>query len=46
VFQEREEFEQKVALELSNRKVDETEEELEELCRLASASLGYGTIPS
>lgn len=36
VLQEREEFEQKVALELSNRKVDETEEELAELCRLAS----------
>jgi hypothetical protein len=36
VLQEREEFEQKVALEQSTHKVDETEEELEELCRLAT----------
>jgi DNA invertase Pin-like site-specific DNA recombinase len=36
VLQEREEFEQKIALEQSILKVDETEEELEELCRLAT----------
>jgi DNA invertase Pin-like site-specific DNA recombinase len=46
VLQEREEFEQKIALELSNRKVDETEEELEELCRLASDIPGLWNHPA
>jgi DNA invertase Pin-like site-specific DNA recombinase len=46
VLQEREEFEQKVALELSNRKVDETEEELEELYRLASDIPGLWNHPA
>jgi DNA invertase Pin-like site-specific DNA recombinase len=36
MLEEREEFEQKIALEQSVRKVNESEEELEELCRLAS----------
>jgi DNA invertase Pin-like site-specific DNA recombinase len=36
VFKEREEFEQKVALQQSLPKRDESEEELEELCRLTS----------
>jgi DNA invertase Pin-like site-specific DNA recombinase len=46
VLEEREEFEQKVAFDRSTVKVDETEDELEELCRLASDVPGLWNHPA